>query len=330
MDERVTAGAAKVVGPSGKGIHVAPVLHRITCRHERTALAFGFHHYYGACEGGDNPVAAQEVQGHRRCPGRVVRHQAAPRHPYHLHRQALMLPGVHFVDTRGQHANGGEAALQGCLVGDAIGPQRHAAHDARLHLGPRQPFHQFPAPGTSVGAEVARAYDAHHRVHLENLCGRGAPVQVKAQRRVRNLPQRGGVVRVRVPQKAEALLADAGEFPLRPLQHGGNQPGKQLRMRCPVGAGYDAVEKRPGASRLLHKGHRQPGMVPENLVQRTQRHLFIKFHHGAKVMHKNEKQRNRLKDCVVSHVFSAVSTDSVKKITQLKGRLRRGRTCSLP
>jgi hypothetical protein len=55
-------------------------------------------------------------------------------------------------------------------------------------------------------------------------------------------------------------------------------------------------------------------MVPENLVQRTQRHLFIKIHHAAKVMHKNEKQRNRLKDCVVSHVFSAVSTDSVKKL----------------
>ena len=307
VDERVASGTADIFQPAGHGEHLPVVVDGVFGRHQGASLVLGLHYHHGRSQAGDDAVASHKVERHRGGVQGIVCQQGASGTADYVHGQPLVLEGIHFVYTGSHYSYGGKAALQRRPVRYPVGPQRQSAHNAGLHPCLREAFNQFLTPGLPVGTQVPCAHKAHHRPKSEDFRRGGSPVQIQAEGRFRALAKRLRIVRIQQGEEAEASALDLLQFPGSPLQLGGYQLGKQLRMPGRFRAG--SVEKGQGVVGLLQQLQPQGGVVAKNFVQGTKGHKFVVRSHGRKIGAEKEKQHNRKKNCVVLGGILCVSYD---------------------
>ena len=263
-------------------------------------------------QAGDDPVAPDEVQGDGGAPGGVVRHYGAAGRPDNLPGQLRVLPGIHLLDARRHHADGGEPAFQGRPVGDSVGPEGEAADDARRHGRLAHGEHQPPAPVPPVRAEVAGAHHGDAGAHLEDG-GRGrGRVEIEGEGRILAFGEEGRVVLLAIGDHAEAPGPDAVQLPGRPFQEPAVQLVREFPVRSQSLAEGGALQVEDGRRRpeALQQGVPGGGYVAQRLVEGAKGGSFVCACHGvfsAKVGKDAKKQHRLWKTGVVSVCILFVS-----------------------
>src|SRR5688572_26946476 len=186
LNELMTALAARRIGPSRDGKHLASVIVGELCRNECTARQVGFDHHGPKRHAGHDPIPNRKALLVRGAVEWKLCHHGSIRR--NALEQFRVLRRKNNVDARAKHGNGAAFGVQRTLVGRGINPTRAAAHygdAAQIGKLITKSARRFQ----TVMSCLPRTDDCHHIP----IVGAQPSFNVEHNRRVINLPQERGV-----------------------------------------------------------------------------------------------------------------------------------------